>query len=231
MPNELWTAADVIGKKDAEIARLAALVEEMQQELDDNAGQACDLHQRAEKAEALLAAERANTAAAVDKADAWDAISVKNAEIARITAERDRQYDENVHRIAEQAKAEAERDAALAQVADAFEAAGKEAAIRCAACGASNIGSLVREYIKRLTPADAIAARDADRKAAHDAGRVAGLREAADHCWSRRDTLADAEKAAVEVGLTGRDYYGRRLEAELLSRHFLARADAGRGKA
>ena len=56
----------------------------------------------------------------VDKADAWDAISAKNEEIIRISAERDRQYDENVHRIAEQAKAEAERDAIAAATVEAM---------------------------------------------------------------------------------------------------------------
>jgi len=44
------------------------------------------------------------------------------------------------------------------------------------------------------------------------------LERAADFCWSKRDLLADAEKKQIEAGLTGRDYYGRRLEAELLSR-------------
>ena len=39
-------------------------------------------------------------------------------QIAALTAERDRQYDENVHRIAEQAKAEAERDDLRALVAE-----------------------------------------------------------------------------------------------------------------
>lgn len=45
---------------------------------------------------------------------------------------------------------------------------------------------------------------------------------AADHCWSKRDLLADAEKRQIDVGLSGRDYYGRRLEAELLSRSIRA---------
>ena len=45
---------------------------------------------------------------------------------------------------------------------------------------------------------------------------------AADHCWNKRDLLADAEKKHVEAGLSGRDYYGRRLEVELLSRSIRA---------
>lgn len=44
------------------------------------------------------------------------------------------------------------------------------------------------------------------------------LERVADYCWSKRDLLADAEKKQIAAGLTGRDYYGRRLEAELLSR-------------
>ena len=49
-------------------------------------------------------------------------------------------------------------------------------------------------------------------------GAEAMQKAAADHCWSKRDLLADAEKRQIDVGLSGRDYYGRRLEAELLSR-------------
>lgn len=41
-------------------------------------------------------------------ADLARQLAEARAEIERLTAERDRQYDENVHRIAEQAKAEAE---------------------------------------------------------------------------------------------------------------------------
>lgn len=51
---------------------------------------------------------------------------------------------------------------------------------------------------------------------------AAAYEAAADHCWNKRDLLADAEKKQVEAGLTGRDYYGRRLEAELLSRSIRA---------
>lgn len=47
------------------------------------------------------------------------------AEVERLTKERDAQYEENVHRIAMQAKAEAERDEALAILAGAFEVAAK----------------------------------------------------------------------------------------------------------
>ena len=54
---------------------------------------------------------------------------------------------------------------------------------------------------------------DQYRREGADAMREA----AADHCWSKRDLLADAEKRQSDVGLSGREYYGRRLEAELLS--------------
>lgn len=44
-------------------------------------------------------------------------LAAARAEIERLTKERDAQYEENVHRIAMQAKAEAERDEALASIA------------------------------------------------------------------------------------------------------------------
>ena len=56
-------------------------------------------------------------------ADAQAEISRLTAALEEVTAERDRQYDENVHRIAEQARAEAERDTARAETAMAFEVA------------------------------------------------------------------------------------------------------------
>ena len=44
-------------------------------------------------------------------------------------------------------------------------------------------------------------------------------RQAYDRGWRAAiEALADAEKKQVAAGLTGRDYYGRRLEAKLLSR-------------
>lgn len=57
---------------------------------------------------------------------------------------------------------------------------------------------------------------------ARDALVGAAYAAAADHCWNKRDLLADAEQKQVMAGLTGRDYYGRRLEAELLSRSIRA---------
>ena len=51
---------------------------------------------------------------------AADEIDRLRAEIERLTKERDAQYDENVNRIAMQAKAETERDAAMALLADAY---------------------------------------------------------------------------------------------------------------
>ena len=58
--------------------------------------------------------------------------------------------------------------------------------------------------------------------AERDAIAAAAFDVAAEHCWNKRDMLADAEKKQIDVGLTGRDYYGRRLEAELLSRSIRA---------
>ena len=53
-------------------------------------------------------------------------------------------------------------------------------------------------------------------------GAEAMREAAAEHCWAKRDILADAEKRQIDVGLSGRDYYGRRLEAELLSKSIRA---------
>ena len=58
--------------------------------------------------------------------------------------------------------------------------------------------------------------------AERDAIAAAAFEAAADHCWNKRDRLADAEKKQIDAGLTGRDYYGRRLEAEMLSRSIRA---------
>lgn len=58
-----------------------------------------------------------------------------------------------------------------------------------------------------------------DQALARAAAAAMEMRErAAEHAWNKRDLLADAEKKQIDAGLTGRDYYGRRLEAELLSR-------------
>lgn len=72
------------------------------------------------------------------------------------------------------------------------------------------------------------AERDAARKALSESQALLATwpEVAANHCWAKRDLLADAEKKQVEAGLTGRDYYGRRLEAELLSRSIRALTDA-----
>jgi hypothetical protein len=48
--------------------------------------------------------------------DAWAEYDALSARLAEVEAERDRQYDENVHRIAEQAQAEAK----LAQAVEAL---------------------------------------------------------------------------------------------------------------
>lgn len=69
-----------------------------------------------------------------------------------------------------------------------------------------------RTEIARLTQ------RAGNAEAERDVIAAAAFEAAANYCWDKRDLLADAEKKQVEAGLTGRDYYGRRLEAELLSR-------------
>lgn len=62
-----------------------------------------------------------------------------------------------------------------------------------------------------------------DNALARAAAAAMEMRErAAEHAWNKRDLLADAEKKQIDAGLTGRDYYGRRLEAELLSRSIRA---------
>ena len=74
------------------------------------------------------------------------------------------------------------------------------------ACGAHHVAAMNEAGLrmKAETERDTIAA---------DAFEAAAVL-----CWSKRDLLADAEQKAVAGGLTGRDYYGRRLEAELMSR-------------
>lgn len=113
-------------------------------------------------------------------------------------AERDRQYDENVERIAMQAKVEAERDALIA---GAYEAAAKSIEGECEKCGGNGWlwGPELDEYecphpgatddtryscdgqahkqteaIRALTPADAHAALDRVR----EEGRREGVAEA-----------------------------------------------------
>lgn len=56
----------------------------------------------------------------IKRADYEADLAAARAEIERLTKERDAQYEENVNRIAMQAKAEAERDEALALLADAY---------------------------------------------------------------------------------------------------------------
>lgn len=72
--------------------------------------------------------------------------------------------------------------------------------------------------IAALTAAGYVILSPDEVRGIRDEAKAEGLEEAADYCWSKRDLLADAEKKHIAAGLTGRDYYGRRLEAELLSR-------------
>lgn len=70
-------------------------------------------------------------------------LAAARAEIERLTKERDAQYEENVNRIAMQAKAEAERDEALVQMAGAFEVAAQTLIDRFAEADADKIRALV----------------------------------------------------------------------------------------
>lgn len=74
--------------------------------------------------------------------EAFD-LAAARAEIERLTKERDAQYEENVNRIAMQAKAEAERDEALVQMAGAFEVAAQTLIDRFAEADADKIRALV----------------------------------------------------------------------------------------
>ncbi len=82
----------------------------------------------------------------------------KDAEQARLrmaladTEALEMQHGEVIKRLA------AERDAALAQVAGAYEEAATEAAVEVAAHGASELAPFLRRKIRALTPADAQAA-------------------------------------------------------------------------
>lgn len=155
-------------------------------------------------------------------------------ETVRLNKATDKQYVQTLEKL------KAERDAALAQVAVLTEIASDSVEILQVAIDNWNdlypdepdeiITDLQSRCRAASNPADAIAAlsrRDAQMRAE---GRKEGLREAADICWNKRDLLADAERKQVDVGLTGRDYYGRRLEAELLSRSLRALAAAGKGE-
>ena len=85
-----------------------------------------------------------------------------------------------------------------------------------------HIPEKVKGAVRALTPADAQAALGKLLYEARLEGWRAGRDAAVEHCWAKRDLLADAEQKQVAAGLTGRDYYGRRLEAELLSRSIRA---------
>ena len=91
-----------------------------------------------------------------------------------------------------------------AMIAGAYEAAANEGAGRAAACGVSEISGLVRLHIRALTPADAIAARDAMIAAEREAvdmvraqafvdGREAGM------LAERQACAAIADGAALEI--------------------------------
>lgn len=119
-----------------------------------------------------------------DAADLIDALAQRCADLEaraeRAEAELQRQYDENVHRIAEQARAEAERDAIAAA---AFEAAAQVCEEYPRAAPDENEWphyddqiSHSQACIRTLTPADALSAL-----AARDAAKVAeGMQRAAD---------------------------------------------------
>lgn len=64
---------DTLTALQAENERLTKLVDEMQQELDENAGQACDLHQRAERAESALVSMIERLGRSKAERDAWKA--------------------------------------------------------------------------------------------------------------------------------------------------------------
>ncbi|QRZ14692.1 hypothetical protein JWJ88_17155 [Paracoccus methylovorus] len=98
------------------------------------------------------------------RADLHDALAKQRdklaAEIERLTAHAESGWAQSRYWMDRYHVAADERDAALAREAAVIEVAGNTAAERCAACGASDISSLVREYIRRLTPIDAQAALD-----------------------------------------------------------------------
>lgn len=71
-------------------------------------------------------------------------LAAARAEIERLTKERDAQYDENVHRIAMQAKAEAERDEARSMLADAERDMRQRAADLCDCACMDGIGDKIR---------------------------------------------------------------------------------------
>lgn len=114
-------------------------------------------------------------------------------------------------------------EAEQAKVAAAYEAAAREVA-EWTEETFSTVTSPdeAAEQLRALTTADTQAALNKLLAEARLEGWRAGRDAAVEHCWAKRDLLADAEQKQVAAGLTGRDYYGRRLEAELLSRSIRA---------
>ena len=131
--------------------------------------------------------------------EAWAAdLAAARAEIERLTKERDAQYEENVNRIAMQAKAEAERDEALASIAVVRNEAVDWLAARLVDWwGKSNLES--NEFLAEFIPAAKANIPDAQaalRATLADAER--GMRQrAADVCdrndqvsgWVSRDAI------------------------------------------
>lgn len=102
-------------------------------------------------------------------------LAAARAEIERLTKERDAQYDENVHRIAMQAKAEAERDAARFMLADAERDMRQRAADLCDCACMDGIGDEIRAIGDAIL---ALPLKHADRE---DSGALAqGQKEGAE---------------------------------------------------
>ena len=127
----------------------------------------------------------------------WVRYSDHAAEIARLTAANEQlQYIASANQTRAE-KAEAERDAALAQVAGAYEAAALLIEQRQ---GSIPHRQEIAAEIRALTPADALAAlsrRDAQMRAE---GRKEGLREAAEWIESVPQSLPNRQEYTSHLG-------------------------------
>ena len=124
--------------------------------------------------------------------------------------------------LADEAEAERAKVAAAYEAAALFSESQRREGDSFYNDGWCACATVVAGGIRNITPADAQAALNKMLAEARLEGWRVGREAAAEHCWAKRDLLADAEQKQVAAGLTGRDYYGRRLEAELLSRSIRA---------
>jgi hypothetical protein len=195
MPNEFWTAADVIGRKDAEIARLTAALEASQAHIEKIASERDDVVNR-------LAAERDTLRAAIFGGANY-ASDLRTGNFVEMAQTLHAAQKGGLERAE---KAEADLATARAETAMAYAAAAERAARRWAirkehadklyemdypeaaidsrtVSAKADEAESIAEEIRALAPAHATEALAAYRKAV----RVQALREAMAACLDRDD--------------------------------------------